>query len=127
MNIPEGLKYSKEHEWVKVLDGTKVMVGVTDFAQDELGDIVFVNLPTPGQTVNTGDTLASLESVKSASDVYSPVSGKVVEINEKLKNTPEAINDDPYGEGWIAVIELQDVSVLDSLMNSEDYKKFIGE
>ncbi|MGB4305310.1 MAG: glycine cleavage system protein GcvH, partial [Coprothermobacter proteolyticus] len=106
MKVLEGLKYSKEHEWVKVLEGNKVSVGITDFAQDELGDIVFVNLPAVGQEIKVGETLASLESVKSASDVYSPVSGKVVEVNEKLKNSPEIINDDPYGEGWIAVIEL---------------------
>ncbi|HOA64842.1 MAG TPA: glycine cleavage system protein GcvH [Coprothermobacter proteolyticus] len=127
MKVLEGLKYSKEHEWVKVLEGNKVSVGITDFAQDELGDIVFVNLPAVGQEIKVGETLASLESVKSASDVYSPVSGKVVEVNEKLKNSPEIINDDPYGEGWIAVIELSDVSVLDTLMSAEEYKQFIGE
>ena len=127
MKVLEGLKYSKEHEWVRVLEGNKVSVGITDFAQDELGDIVFVNLPAVGQEIKVGETLASLESVKSASDVYSPVSGKVVEVNEKLKNSPELINDDPYGEGWIAVIELSDVSVLDTLMSAEEYKQFIGE
>ena len=127
MKVLEGLKYSKEHEWVKVLEGNKVSVGITDFAQDELGDIVFVNLPAVGQEIKVGETLASLETVKSASDVYSPVSGKVVEVNEKLKNSPEIINDDPYGEGWIAVIELSDVSVLDTLMSAEEYKQFIGE
>ncbi|HAR40126.1 MAG TPA: glycine cleavage system protein GcvH [Coprothermobacter sp.] len=127
MKVLEGLKYSKEHEWVKALEGNKVSVGITDFAQDELGDIVFVNLPAVGQEIKVGETLASLESVKSASDVYSPVSGKVVEVNEKLKNSPELINDDPYGEGWIAVIELSDVSVLDTLMSAEEYKQFIGE
>jgi len=127
MKVLEGLKYSKEHEWVKVLEDNKVSVGITDFAQDELGDIVSVNLPAVGQEIKVGETLASLESVKSASDVYSPVSGKVVEVNEKLKNSPEIINDDPYGEGWIAVIELSDVSVLDTLMSAEEYKQFIGE
>lgn len=127
MKVLEGLKYSKEHEWVKALEGNKVLVGITDFAQDELGDIVFVNLPAMGQEIKVGETLASLESVKSASDVYSPVSGKVVEVNEKLKNSPELINDDPYGEGWIAVIEMSDVSVLDTLMSAEEYKQFIGE
>lgn len=127
MKVLEGLKYSKEHEWVRVLEGNKVSVGITDFAQDELGDIVFVNLPAVGQEIKVGETLASLESVKSASDVYNPVSGKVVEVNEKLKNSPELINDDPYGEGWIAVIELSDVSVLDTLMSAEEYKQFIGE
>lgn len=127
MKVLEGLKYSKEHEWVKVLEEGKVLVGITDFAQDELGDIVFVNLPAVGQEIKVGETLASLESVKSASDVYSPVSGKVTEVNEKLKNSPELINEDPYGEGWIAVIELDDVSVLDALMGAEEYKQFIGE
>ncbi len=127
MKVVEGLKYSKEHEWVKVLEEGKVSVGITDFAQDELGDIVFVNLPAVGQQIKVGETLASLESVKSASDVYSPVSGKVTEVNEKLKNSPELINEDPYGEGWIAVIELDDVSVLDALMSAEEYRQFIGE
>ncbi|HHY43397.1 MAG TPA: glycine cleavage system protein GcvH [Coprothermobacter sp.] len=127
MKVLEGLKYSKEHEWVKVLEEGKVLVGITDFAQDELGDIVFVNLPAVGQEIKVGETLASLESVKSASDVYSPVSGKVTEVNEKLKNSPELINEDPYGEGWIAIIELDDVSVLDALMSAEEYKQFIGE
>ncbi len=127
MKVLEGLKYSKEHEWVKVLEEGKVSVGITDFAQDELGDIVFVNLPAVGQQIKVGETLASLESVKSASDVYSPVSGKVTEVNEKLKNSPELINEDPYGEGWIAVIELDDVSVLDALMSAEEYRQFIGE
>jgi len=94
--------------------------GYYGLCQDELGDIVFVNLPAVGQEIKVGETLASLESVKSASDVYSPVSGKVVEVNEKLKNSPEIINDDPYGEGWIAVIELSDVSVLDTLMSAEN-------
>ena len=127
MKVLEGLKYSKEHEWVKVLEEGKVLVGITDFAQDELGDIVFVNLAAVGQEIKVGETLASLESVKSASDVYSPVSGKVTEVNEKLKNSPELINEDPYGEGWIAIIELDDVSVLDALMSAEEYKQFIGE
>jgi len=127
MKVLEGLKYSKEHEWVKALEEGKVSVGITDFAQDELGDIVFVNLPAVGQQIKVGETLASLESVKSASDVYSPVSGKVTEVNEKLKNSPELINEDPYGEGWIAVIELDDVSVLDALMSAEEYRQFIGE
>jgi len=127
MKVLEGLKYSKEHEWVKVFEEGKVLVGITDFAQDELGDIVFVNLPAVGQEIKVGETLASLESVKSASDVYSPVSGKVTEVNEKLKNSPELINEDPYGEGWIAIIELDDVSVLDALMSAEEYKQFIGE
>jgi glycine cleavage system H protein len=127
MKIPQELKYSKEHEWVRVIEGNKVMIGITDFAQDELGDIVFADLPKVGQELKTGDTLASLESVKSASDVYSPVDGKIIEVNEKLKDKPELINSDPYGEGWIATVEVTDTSFLDSLMNADEYKQFIGE
>uniref|UniRef100_A0A7C3MHS7 Glycine cleavage system H protein n=1 Tax=Dictyoglomus thermophilum TaxID=14 RepID=A0A7C3MHS7_DICTH len=122
---PENLKYSKEHEWVK-LEGNIAIVGISFYAQEELGDIVYVDLPEIGKTVKQNDVLAVIESVKSASDVYSPISGKVIEVNEKLKEKPEIINEDPYNDGWIAKLEISDPKELDTLMNAEEYKKFIG-
>lgn len=127
MTFPENLLYSEEHEWVEKISPKKVRVGITDHAQTELGDIVFVELPEIGKEVTAGDTLAVVESVKSAADVYSPVSGKVIEVNEELNDRPELINEDPYGEGWIAVIELEDPSELENLMTADEYKRLIGE
>ena len=106
-NIPDGLKYTKEHEWVKV-NGDTATVGITDHAQDALTDIVFVELPDKGKEVEKGKNMCNVESVKSVSDVFSPVSGEVVEVNEKLKDNPETINQDCYGEGWIAKIKIKD-------------------
>uniref|UniRef100_A0A7C3SNM5 Glycine cleavage system H protein n=1 Tax=Dictyoglomus turgidum TaxID=513050 RepID=A0A7C3SNM5_9BACT len=122
---PENLKYSKDHEWVK-LEGNVATVGISFYAQEELGDIVYVDLPEIGKTVKQNDVLAVIESVKSASDVYSPISGKVIEVNEKLKEKPEIINEDPYHEGWIAKLEISNPNELDTLMNAEEYKKLIG-
>jgi glycine cleavage system H protein len=122
---PENLKYSKDHEWVK-LEGNIATVGISFYAQEELGDIVYVDLPEIGKTVKQNDVLAVIESVKSASDVYSPISGKVIEVNEKLKEKPEIINEDPYQEGWIAKLEISNPNELDTLMNAEEYKKLIG-
>jgi glycine cleavage system H protein len=122
---PENLKYSKDHEWVK-LEGNIATVGISFYAQEELGDIVYVDLPEIGKTVKQNDVLAVIESVKSASDVYSPISGKVIEVNEKLKEKPEIINEDPYHEGWIAKLEISNPNELDTLMNAEEYKKLIG-
>jgi glycine cleavage system H protein len=122
---PENLKYSKDHEWVK-LEGNIATVGISFYAQEELGDIVYVDLPEIGKTVKQNDVLAVIESVKSASDVYSPISGKVIEVNEKLKEKPEIINEDPYNEGWIAKLEISNPNELDTLMNAEEYKKLIG-
>lgn len=127
MNFPENLLYSEEHEWIEKIGPKKVRVGITDHAQAELGDIVFVELPEIGKEITVGDTLAVIESVKSAADVYSPVSGKVVEVNEELGDHPELINEDPYGDGWIAVLELEAPSELEKLMTAEEYKRFIGE
>ncbi len=123
METPTDLKYSKEHEWVKV-DGDIAVVGVTDFAQQQLTDIVFVELPEKGKKVEQNKQLAVIESVKSVSDVFSPVSGEVVEVNEKLKDNPETINKEPYGEGWIARVKLEDKGQLDGLMSAEDYENF---
>lgn len=121
---PNELKYTESHEWVHI-DGEKCTVGITDHAQDQLGDIVFVDLPQVGAELSQGDTLGSIESVKSVSDVYSPVSGKVIEVNEKLLDNPELVNQDPFGEGWIAVLELTDTDNLGSLITAEEYQSQI--
>ncbi|OEF99615.1 glycine cleavage system protein H [Vulcanibacillus modesticaldus] len=125
--IKQELKYSKEHEWVEVIGDNKVRVGITDYAQNALGDIVFVELPEVDDEVTINDTFGSVESVKAVSDIYSPVSGTVVEVNTSLEDSPELINEDPYGNGWIVVIELNDSSELDELLSSEEYETFIKE
>jgi len=122
---PDDRKYSKEHEWIK-LEGNIGIIGISYHAQEELGDIVHVDLPEIGKEVKQNDVLAVIESVKSASDVYSPVSGKVLEVNEKLKEKPELINEDPYNEGWIAKLELTNPEEYNSLLTAEEYKKLIG-
>lgn len=122
---PKDLKYSKEHEWIKV-EGNIATVGVTDFAQHQLTDIVFVELPEKGKKAEQGKQLAVIESVKSVSDVFSPVSGEVIEVNEKLQDNPDIINKDPYGEGWIAKIKIADNKELNNLMPAGDYEKFIA-
>ncbi|HIU64938.1 MAG TPA: glycine cleavage system protein GcvH [Candidatus Avacidaminococcus intestinavium] len=126
MNIPEELLYSSDHEWVKV-KGNTVVVGITDFAQDQLGDVVFVEVPEVDNEVETGGNLSTIESVKAVSDVYSPVCGKVVETNETLTDEPQLINEDPYGNGWIAKLELRDASELEGLMDAAAYAKLIAE
>ena len=122
--LPE-LKYSKEHEWVKV-EGDRAYIGITDHAQDALGDIVFVELPEVGDEIEAGAILGAVESVKAASDIYAPVSGRVVEVNEELEDSPEKINESPY-DAWIAVLEMSDPSELEELMSAEDYEKFCAE
>ncbi len=117
-------KYAKSHEWVEV-EGKIATVGISEHAQGELGDIVYVDLPEVGKEVKAGEVLCSVESVKSASDVYSPVSGKVVEVNETLEDSPETINKSAENEGWIAKLEITDESELDALMSEEEYKEFI--
>lgn len=126
MNIPKELRYSKNHEWVRV-EGEKVIIGIDDYAQSQLGDVVFVELPEVGSVVTCGDSFSVVESVKAVSDIYAPVSGKIIEVNEVLADTPECINEDPYGEGWIAVIELEDASEVDNLMDSEAYQIMLEE
>lgn len=123
-NLPEDLLYSEEHEWVKK-EGDKVRIGITDFAQSELGDIVFVELPEEDDEVSIGESFGSVESVKTVSELYSPVSGTVVEVNEDLDDTPEAVNESPYENAWMLVVELSDESELDKLMTAEQYKAFI--
>ena len=120
MQFPTNLKYSKEHEWVR-LEGNKAVVGITDFAQSQLGDVVFVELPTLGAVAVAGKRFSVVESVKAVSDIFAPVNGTVVEINDTLNDAPEKVNQDPYGQGWIAVLELTDVAGLNELMDSEAY------
>ncbi len=124
--VPEELKYSKDHEWVRV-EGDIAVVGITDYAQSELGDIVYVELPEVGTKVQKGDTVATVEAVKTAADVYSPVSGEVVEVNSSLEEHAELINKDPYGEGWIVKIKMSNPDELGELLSAEEYKKLIGE
>lgn len=126
MNFPEDLKYTKEHEWVRV-KGNIAIIGITDWAQDQLGDIVFVELPEEGEEVEKSDTFGVVESTKSVNDLYVPVSGKVVEVNDPLVDSPEIINEDPYGEGWMLKVEIEDKSDLDDLMSAEEYEAFVKE
>ncbi|MDH5365855.1 MAG: glycine cleavage system protein GcvH [Cyclobacteriaceae bacterium] len=126
MNIPESLKYTKDHEWVKV-DGNSVTVGITDFAQKELGDIVFVEIETEGEEIEQNEVFGTVEAVKTVSDLFMPLSGTVSEINNDLEDTPEVVNEDPYGNGWMIKIEMSDSSQLEDLLSMEDYKALIGE
>ncbi|EGL81491.1 Glycine cleavage system H protein [Caldalkalibacillus thermarum TA2.A1] len=126
MNLPKELKYSEEHEWVRV-EGNKAYIGITDFAQSELGDIVFVELPEAGDEVEQDQPFGSVESVKTVSELYAPVSGKVLEVNENLEDEPELVNSDPYGDGWMIVVEMSDTSELDKLMSAEEYEKMVTE
>ena len=124
MNIPEGLFYTKEHEWAKI-EGNQVTVGITDYAQSTLGDITFIELPEGGVEVAQSDTLAAVESVKAASDVYAPLSGKVIKVNQLLESSPEIINQSPYEDGWLVVIELKDESEKEKLLDRLSYKTYI--
>ncbi|SHK09312.1 glycine cleavage system protein GcvH [Desulforamulus aeronauticus] len=126
MKLQADLKYSKEHEWIRV-EGSRAVIGITDFAQDSLGDIVFVELPSVGESLEVEDTFGVVESVKTASDLYAPVSGKVVEVNEALADSPELVNREPYGQGWMIVVEISDVSQLENLMDAEQYQKMVEE
>ncbi|TYB95644.1 MAG: glycine cleavage system protein GcvH [Kosmotoga sp.] len=117
------IKYSKSHEWVKK-EGEIGIIGITDYAQNQLGDIVYVELPEAGNEINNGEMLCTVESVKAASDIYSPVTGEIAEINEKLEESPEIINEDAEGKGWICKIKLSDETELDKLMNKEEYDEF---
>ncbi|MGD0281814.1 MAG: glycine cleavage system protein GcvH [Dissulfurispiraceae bacterium] len=123
---PDDFKFHKEHTWVKV-SGRRATMGITDYAQDALGDIVYIDLPEVESTTEAGTEIAEIESTKATSSVIAPVSGTVIEVNDKLADSPEIINEDPYGKGWIAIIEIDDVSELDELMESEDYDKYIEE
>ena|SRR5574344_1241125 len=127
MNVPQNLLYSKDHEWVKV-EGNKVTIGITDFAQNQLGDVVFVDTPAPQTEYKAGDTLCSVESVKAVSDVYAPVSGMVVDVNEELAGSPQSMNEDPYGKGWIATMEMTNSAEdLKALLDAAGYTKLLAE
>ncbi len=124
MKIPKELKYAKTHEWIKV-EGETGTVGITDYAQEQLTDVVFVELPQIGKVVSKGEAVAVLESVKSVSDIYAPVSGEVIEVNKELENKPGLINKEPYGKGWIFKLKIKDTKELDSLLSAEGYEKSI--
>jgi len=126
MKAPEELKYTEEHEWVKV-EGDIAIVGITDFAQNELSDIVYVELPEVGKNIKKGDVIATVEAVKTVADVYSPVSGEIIEVNEKLKDEPSIINNDPYGEGWIAKVKMENPEEINALLDHVAYKKLVEE
>jgi glycine cleavage system H protein len=126
MDIPEDLRYTREHEWARKKDG-KVVIGITDFAQDQLGDVVYVELPDVGDPVKKGEAFGVVESTKAVSELFSPVGGKVVEVNEPLSDAPETINEDPYEEGWMIVVEPSDPTELDALLDAKAYRAFVEE
>ncbi len=126
MNIPSNLKYTKEHEWVLV-EGNIGKIGVTDYAQGELGDVVYVDIDPSLSEIKKGESIGTIEAVKTVSDIYAPFSGKVVELNESLKDNPEAVNSDPYGTGWMLKVELSDLSDLNDLLDSSAYQALIGQ
>jgi glycine cleavage system H protein len=126
MNLPEELRYSREHEWVRV-EGTRAVVGITDYAQDALGDVVYVQLPDAGLQVIANASIAEIESTKSVSEVYAPVTGTVVEVNGTLEDQPEQVNSDPYGAGWIFVVELAEPAEVDALLDAAAYRAFLEE
>ena len=126
MNFPEDLKYTREHEWAR-MKGTKVVVGITDFAQDQLGDVVYVELPAVGDEVKRGESFGVVESTKAVSELFAPISGKVVEVNDPLVEAPETVNEDPYEEGWMIAIEPSDARELSDLLDQKAYTAFVDE
>jgi glycine cleavage system H protein len=126
MEIPEDLRYTREHEWART-KGTRIVVGITDFAQDQLGDVVYVELPDVGDPVKKGESFGVVESTKAVSELFAPISGKVVEVNNPLSDAPEAINEDPYEEGWMIAIEPSDPKELDALLDAKAYRAFVEE
>ena len=124
MNVPAELKYTKEHEWIRV-EGEEAYVGITDYAQSQLGDIVFVEVETEGDNLEAGDTFGSIEAVKTVSDLYMPVSGEVLEFNSELEDQPDLVNKDPYGKGWIIKVKIEDEAQLDGLVSADAYKASI--
>ena len=125
MSVPAELKYTKDHEWIKI-DGDVITVGITNFAQGELGDIVYVEVETLDETLEIEEVFGTVEAVKTVSDLFLPVSGEIIEFNEKLEDEPELVNSDPYGEGWMIKIKCSDTSQLEDLLSSDDYKEIIG-
>lgn len=126
MNIPAGLKYTKDHEWVKI-EGNVATVGITDFAQGELGDIVYVDISSKGQQVGQHDVFGTVEAVKTVSDLFMPISGKVLEINPILEKSPEKVNEDPYGDGWMVKVEISNATEAIALLTADQYKELIGK
>lgn len=125
MNIPENLRFTKDHEWVRV-EGKIGTVGVTDFAQSELGDVIYIDIPSHDAVVKQGDSLGTIEAVKTVSDIFAPVSGKITEVNTAINDNPASVNKDPYGEGWIVKIELADANELNNLLTPAAYKELVG-
>lgn len=125
MNIPTNLKYTKDHEWIR-LEGDNAYIGITDYAQHELGDIVFVDVDTLDETLEAEETFGTIEAVKTSSEMFMPVGGKVIEFNEALADAPEKVNSDPYGEGWIIKVEVTNAAEMDNLLDAEGYKALIG-
>ncbi len=126
MNFPDNLKYTKEHEWLRVEDGIAV-VGITEYAQSELGDIVYIEFPEKGKTFSRNDSIGTIEAVKTVADLYAPVSGEIVEVNDELTDSPELVNQDPYQKGWMLKIKLTDPTEVDTLMDSAAYKEHVAE
>ncbi|MDD4754592.1 MAG: glycine cleavage system protein GcvH [Prolixibacteraceae bacterium] len=125
MNIPVDLKYTEDHEWLR-RDGDEAIVGITDFAQGELGDVVFIEIETKGEELSKGDIFGTVEAVKTVSDLFMPVSGEIIEVNEALNDKPELVNKDPYGEGWMIKIKVSDPKEADNLLSADDYKKMVN-
>jgi glycine cleavage system H protein len=125
MNIPEDLKYTKDHEWVKI-DGSTGTVGITDYAQGELGDIIYIDVTTVGNDVGAGDTFGTIEAVKTVADMFAPVAGKITEFNSAVNDNPAVVNNDPYGAGWLVKMEIKNPGDLDGLLSVEEYKKLVG-
>lgn len=125
MNIPAELKYTKDHEWIKV-EGDVAIIGITDFAQGELGDIVYVEVETEGESLDQEEVFGTVEAVKTVSDLFMPVSGEVVEFNADLESNPEVVNNDPYGDGWMIKVKMSNTSELDDLLSSDEYKDLVG-
>jgi len=126
MNFPSELKYTKDHEWLKLIDGITALIGITDFAQGELGDIVFVDISSVGKTLNAEEVFGTVEAVKTVSDLFLPVQAKVLEVNDALSNNPELVNTDPYGKGWMAKIEVSNADDINSLLTAEAYEQLVG-
>ena len=124
MHIPENLKYTSDHEWV-MIDSGRAKVGITDYAQDALGDVVFVDIPEVGKRVTVGETVTEVESTKSVSDIYAPLEGEIIEINSDLDDSPELLNGDPYGEGWIFILELDEAASTDNLLSANEYRELV--
>ena len=124
MHIPENLKYTSDHEWV-MIESDRAKVGITDYAQDALGDVVFVDIPEVGKRVTVGETVTEVESTKSVSDIYAPLEGEIIEINSDLDDSPELLNGDPYGEGWIFILKLSETTSTESLLSAKDYRELV--